>query len=140
PPPRHAPVGPRKPRRSRWSAAPTITPWWLPRGRRGRRVLHLDPQAAVGGHRVGPRAGEKDRVVRELDAVDDPGRVEDVDVVARLRVVDQLADLEAAGDHLLAVVRPNRRGVVEGILFGGELQPELEACRAPLQQLFEPPA
>ena len=40
----------------------------------------------------------QDRVVGELDAVDDPDRVEDVDVVVGLGIVDDLSDLEPAGD------------------------------------------
>ena len=47
-------------------------------------------EAAVGGDRVGLRARVQDRIVGELDPVDDPGRVEDVDVAVALGVVDEL--------------------------------------------------
>src|SRR4029079_7268168 len=98
----------------------------LPLRRRGGGALDFGAQAPVRGDRVGPSAGVEDRVVGELDPVDDAGWVEDVDVVARLGVVDDLGDLEPAGDDLLAVVRPHGGRVVDGVVVTAELEHELE--------------
>ena len=79
----------------------------------------------------------QDRVVGELDAVNDPSRVEDVDAALGLGVVHDRGDLEAAGDDQLAVVRPDRRRIVERIPLAGELEQQLEPGGAATESFGE---
>src|SRR5436189_6208526 len=95
-------------------------------GGRYRGVLDLDSHAAIGRDGVRPRSGAEDRVVGELDPVGDACGIEDLDVLAGLGIVDHFGDLEAAGTHQLALLGPDRGGVVERVAVGSDLKDELE--------------
>src|ERR1700752_5433087 len=106
--------------------------WW----RRG-RALNLDAEPLVGGDRVRALAGVQDRLLGELDPVDHPGRVEDLDVIAGLRVGDELGELEPAGGDQGALVGPDRGRVVERILPTAHLEQQLEGDGTVRQPLLE---
>ena len=71
----------------------------------------------------------KDRVVAQLDPVDDAGRVEDDDVALRLTVLLDRGDLEPPGDELAAPA-PHRHGVVRVVSRPGHGDDEVEPHRS----------
>src|SRR5215218_5194180 len=109
----------------------------LPGCRWGRRVLDLHPEAPVRRDGVGARASVEDGVVRELDAFDNAGGVEDLDVALGLGVVHEPLDLKAPRRHELALVGPDRRRIVDRIVLAGDLEQQLEPNRASAKALGE---
>src|SRR4051794_38393885 len=85
--------------------------------------------AALHRDGVGGRAVEQDRVLGELDAVRHADRIEDEHVVARLAAGLELCQLERAGGDPVALIRPDRAGVVDLVARSRDRQLEREPHR-----------
>src|SRR3954447_1966105 len=109
------------------------------RSARAARASRSSPpgDTALVRDRVGTGPEPEDRVVRRLDPVDEPGRVED-EVIS---LVGRRADLEEPDDHALARSGPLGRGIVGVVAGTGDLDLELEADgttgEAPVELLGE---
>ena len=64
-------------------------------------------------------------------------RVEDQDVAVALTVERQPGDLELADPHVLAVVGPDRRGIVDRVALGRQLEVDVEHRRPRRQPFLE---
>ena len=99
------------------------------RGRSARlaeRLGQLHAAAPLDRDGVGAAPEAQDRVLRELDPVDHPGRVEHQHVPALLALLLRARQLETPDHDLLAVLGPCRGRIVDRVLRLGERDHEPE--------------